>query len=293
MRRESTKRKERKRPESFYQEVVKKYISKKYDCVAVRELNFGGPKFDVVGFSPNTNEFHIVECKRTSRPAGVGQTFGQILAYQAMIFDAGERFLNSFEKHLSKDRITKIAFWQHAHTFVEARKIPIRFYVALLEKACSKPEFLRLMKRDLKKVGIIRINKDGKCKDYIRIRGDKDHGLCKAERINIPIATPARTALRKVLDRLGVEPDIGELAATIDFRLMKMSRRMKSVPHGSHALFYRVERNFVGVMPKKQFVRIKIREKSGWNVFRVKRNGQLSTILKRVRKALDRSLSST
>ena len=43
------------------------------------ELNFGGPKFDVVGFAPDVGEFYIAECKRTTRPVGVGQTFGQIL----------------------------------------------------------------------------------------------------------------------------------------------------------------------------------------------------------------------
>ena len=66
------KKKERKHPESFYQEIVKRYITKNYGCATVRELNFGGPKFDVVGFASETGEFHIVECKRTSRPVGVG-----------------------------------------------------------------------------------------------------------------------------------------------------------------------------------------------------------------------------
>jgi len=41
------------KPESYYQDIVRRYISKKYGCVAVRRLNFGGPKFDVVGFSPD------------------------------------------------------------------------------------------------------------------------------------------------------------------------------------------------------------------------------------------------
>src|SRR6266568_1842307 len=151
-----TSQKERKRLESFYEEIVKRYITKKYHCATVRQLNFGGAKFDIVGFAPGTGEFYIVECKRTSRPVGVGQAFGQILAYQAMIFDAGERFLNSFQKRLAKDGITKGAFYQHLFYFVEAGKIPIRFYVALRDKACSRADFLRLMKHDLKKVGIIR-----------------------------------------------------------------------------------------------------------------------------------------
>jgi hypothetical protein len=285
------KKKERKHPESFYQDIVKRYITKKYGCATVRELNFGGPKFDVVGFAPDTGEFHIVECKRTSRPVGVGQTFGQILAYQAMIFDAGERFLNSFEKHLSKDGITRVAFWQHGVKFVEAGKIPIRFYVALRDKACSRPEFLRLMKRDLRRVGIIRINKYGKCRDYISIHGKEDYELCEAGKIDVPISTPARTALRRVLDHQDVGPEVSELAAAIDSRIGKMTRKMRSAPHGSYALFYRVKNNFVGLFPKKQFIRMKIREKTRWRVVRIKRKSQLRALIRKVRRALDRSLS--
>jgi hypothetical protein len=284
-------KKERKHPESFYQEIVKRYITKKYGCATVRELNFGGPKFDVVGFAPDSGEFHIVECKRTSRPVGVGQTFGQILAYQAMIFDAGERFLNSFEKHLSKDGITKIAFWQHGATFVEAGKIPIRFYVALRDKACSRPDFLRLMKQELKRVGIIRINKYGKCREYISIHGKEDYEICEAEKVDVPISTPARTALRKVLDHQGVGSEVSELAAAIDSRIVKMTREMRSVTHGSYALFYRVRSNFVGLYPKKEFIRITIREKRRWKVVRIKRKSQLKALIRKIRKALDRSLS--
>jgi len=50
-----------KKRESYYQEIVKRYISRQYGCATVRELNLGGPKFDVVGFSPDSGEFHIVE----------------------------------------------------------------------------------------------------------------------------------------------------------------------------------------------------------------------------------------
>ena len=47
--------KKKKKPETFYQDLARKYICKKFGCVAVRELNFGGPKFDVVGFSPDND----------------------------------------------------------------------------------------------------------------------------------------------------------------------------------------------------------------------------------------------
>src|SRR5271156_4048699 len=142
-------KKRKKKPETFYQDLARKYICKKFGCVAVRELNFGGPKFDVVGFSPDNDEFYIVECKRTKRPVGVGQTFGQILAYKAMIFDAGENFLTCFEHALAKAKFTREPFWIHAARFVASRKIPVRFYVALREEACGRPDVLKLIKRDL------------------------------------------------------------------------------------------------------------------------------------------------
>ena len=284
-------KREKKRPETFYQDVVKRYISKKYGSATVRELNFGGPKFDIVGFSPDTGEFHIVECKLTSRSVGIGQTFGQILAYKAMIFDAGEQFLNAYLKQLAKEGITKISFYSEVAQFANERKIPIRFYVALREKACSRPDFLRLMKRDLSGVGIIRINQYNQCKDYIRVRRHKDFELCEAERIEVPISTPPRPLVQKVLGHQGSGPDVVDLAAALDSRILKMRHGMKSVLHSKYAVFYRVGTNFVGLYPKKQFLRVAVREGSKWKKVRIKHKGQLRSVVKRIRKALSRSLS--
>lgn len=277
--------------ESFYQELVQRYISKKYSCATVRELNLRGPKFDVVGFSPDTDQFHIVECKRTARAAGIGQAFGQILAYKAMIYAAGEDFLTAFERHLSKDGL-RITFWTHTSRFVESGKIPIRFYVALLDSACCEAEFLRLMKRDLGDVGIIRINRHNHCKDYIHVRGQEDYRLCEASTVDVPISAPARPVLSKLLERRGVSGGVLELATKIDSKIMKMSRGMKSVPHGSGSLFYRVQTNFAGIHPKKKFVRVSVRENKGWNSIRIANTAQLPKVFSRIRTALDRSLEA-
>ena len=285
------RKKRKKQPETFYQDVVKRYIGKTYDCATVRELNFGGPKFDVVGFSPETGEFHIVECKLTSRLVGIGQTFGQILAYKAMIFDAGEQFLNAYLKQLAKEGITKISFYSEVAQFANERKIPIRFYVALREKACSRPDFLRLMKKDLTEVGIIRINNYNQCKDYIRVRGHKDFEICKAERIEVPISTPPRPIVQKVLEHQGSGPEVVDLAAALDSRILRMRRGMRSVLHSRYAVFYRVGTNFAGLYPKKQFIRVAVREGTKWNKVRIKHKGQLKSITKRIKKALSRSLS--
>jgi hypothetical protein len=284
-------RRERKRLESFYQEIVMRYVRKKYGCATVRELNFEGPKFDVVGFSPDTGEFHIVECKRTSRLVGIGQTFGQILAYKAMIFDAGEQFLNAYLRQLAKEGITRISFFSEVAQFANERKIPIRFYVALREKACSRPDFLRLMKGDLSGVGIIRINQYNRCKDYIRVRGQEDYELCEAERIDVPISTPPRPIVQKVLEHQGSGSDVVDLMSTLDSRILRMRHEMKSVVHRKYAVFYRIGSNFVGLHPKKEFVRITVREGKRWKKVRLRRKSQLRAITKRIKRALSRSLS--
>jgi hypothetical protein len=284
------KQKERKRSESFYQGLVQKYITKRYGCATVRELNFGGPKFDVVGFSPDSGEFHIAECKRTARPVGIGQTFGQILAYKSMIYEAGETFLTAFERHLSKDGFTNVTFWTHAARYVEGGKIPIRFYVALRESACQRTDFLRLMKRDLKDVGIIRINKYNQCRDYVRVHGQPDYELCESTTVDVPISAPVRPVLKKILESQGCNQIVAELAGKIDSGIMKMNRGMKSVPHGSHSMFYRVEQNFVGLHPKKEFIRISIRINKQWKKKRIKAGTQVRALFSKIRKALGQSL---
>ncbi len=279
-----------KKRESHYQEIVKKYISKKYGCATVRELNFGGPKFDVVGFSPDSGEFHIVECKRTSRLVGVGQTFGQILAYKSMIFESGQTFLNTFLKQLAKEGITDVPVFSNVAQFLDAGRIPIRFYVDLREKACLRPDFLRLMKRDLKDVGIIRINNHDRCKDHIRVHGEDDYELCEAARVEVPIATPPRPTLQRLLDHRGSNQEVADLAATIDSRILRMARRMKSVVQGRYAMVYRVDRNFVALHPKKEFVRVGVREKKKWKETRVSSKAQLRRLFPRIRRALQRSM---
>jgi len=278
-----------KKRESHYQEIVKRYISKKYGCATVRELNFGGPKFDVVGFSPDSGEFHIVECKRTSRLVGVGQTFGQILAYKSMVFESGHTFLNAFLKQLAKEGITDVPIFANVAQFLDAGRIPIRFYVALREKACLRPDFLRLMKRDLKDVGIIRINNYDHCRDHIKVHGKNDFELCEAARVEVPIATPPRPALQRLLDHRGSSQEVADLAANIDSRILRMARQMKSVTQGKYAMVYRVKWNFVALHPKKEFIRLSVRENKRWRATRVSRKAQIPKLVPRIRKALLRS----
>lgn len=285
------KARKRRRLESYYQDIVRRYISKKHGCVAVRELDFGGPKLDVVGFSPDNDEFHIVECKRTARPVGVGQAFGQILGYKAMIHDAGERFLDSFNRKLSQEEITKIRFWAHAVRFVEAGKIPVRFYVALLNEACEHPEILQLIKKDLKEVGIIRIDRYNHCKDYIRRFGTKDYEICQATTVEVPISMPIRNELKACLDHKKSNHGISLLAARLDRRIRRMKpKRTKCIRLGKYGLVYRASKNFVALYPRKNHLRLHIREKKGWKKHNIAKESQLRRLVPQIRKALERGL---
>ena len=279
------------RPEIYYQDIVQKYLTKRQGCLTVRELNFAGPKFDVVGFDPDAEEFHIVECKRTKRPVGVGQAFGQILAYKAMIFDAGEDFLTCFEHALVKAGLTRQPFWIHAARFVASRKIPVRFYVALREEACGRPDVLKLIKRDLSAVGILRINQYDQCKDYIRVFGEKDFEICRAVRVDIPIALPIRPDLQKILDEKGSNRNVSVLAAKIDRRILKMRRGMKSVRHGHYAIAYRVTQNFITLRPRNRHLLVSVKESSGWKDIRVTKEKQVGVLVSKARKALDRTIA--
>lgn len=279
----------RRHPETFYQKIVQRYVAKRFNCVAVRELNFGGPRFDVVGFSPDTEEFHIVECKRTGRPVDVGKTFGQILAYQAMIYDAGENFLDAFARKLTKDGVVRVPFWKYGARFVDTRMIPVRFYVALRDKACRQPEMLRLIKKNLDQVGIIRIDPYNHCKDYVRVEGKKDFALCRATTVEVPLSVPTRKELKEVLDHKGSSQQVALLAVKLDARILRMKKGLRSVRHGKGKIVYREARNFAALLPRKKHLRVDIKQPREWQKRNIKTDGQLRRVLPRIKRALERA----
>jgi hypothetical protein len=273
--------------ESHYQEIVRKYISKKCGCAAVRELNLGGPKFDVVGFSPETDEFHIVECKRTSKAVGIGQTFGQILAYKALISEAGNAFLDAFEKQLVTDHISNIRFWNHGARFAKAGKIPVRFYVALLDRACERPEILQLIKRDLQGVGIIRVNRYDHCRDYIRVFREKDYTLCEASTVEIPISMPLRDDLKAVLDHRKSKPAVSVLAAKFDSKITAIKKKkVIGVRRRSEGIIYRAGENSAELWPHQNHLIVRVKGKNGWKRYRVETSSHLSRVLRAAKTSL-------
>lgn len=103
------------------------------DCdFSTTNFRFKDVAFDVVGYSTNSNTFHIVECKRTSKVAIIGHAFGQLLAYKSVLHQAGYEFLDIFLKQA------------HANIHVEDIADPVqegrlraKFYVGLTDDACD------------------------------------------------------------------------------------------------------------------------------------------------------------
>jgi hypothetical protein len=53
---------------------------------------------------------------------------------------------------------------------------------------------------------------------------------------------------------------VAELTVKIDSKILKMSKKVKSVVLGLHSVVYRVQTDFTGLHPKKEFVRVSVRE---------------------------------
>ncbi|AIF85299.1 hypothetical protein NTE_03270 [Candidatus Nitrososphaera evergladensis SR1] len=91
----------------------------------VLEFGFKRSLFDVVSYDDDENLLRIVECKITSRITNIGGTFGQLLAYTALISSNGKDFLEAVlhEKrwNIPLNTITRM---------LESKTIPVAFYVA-------------------------------------------------------------------------------------------------------------------------------------------------------------------
>ncbi len=57
--------------------------------------------------------------------------------------------------------------------------------------------------------------------------------------VEVPIATPPRPALKRLLDHRGSNQEVADLAAATGSRIFRMARLMKSVTQGKYAMVYR------------------------------------------------------
>lgn len=158
-------------------------VASKLGRYASREIKIGDCIFDVVAYNKTERLFRVVECKRSSKASRIGQAFGQLAAYHATIAARGEDFVIAYSR--------KIPARMHLGRWMEAtnnyRRIRIAFYVALTEKACQRLDLLRSLKKFLPDVGIIRVKRNGFCRDYLWFGKLRDRKIAQARPVIVPI----------------------------------------------------------------------------------------------------------
>lgn len=147
-----------------------------------RNFHFQNVFFDVIGYSTNERTFHVVECKKSVKAAGIGHAFGQLLAYQAVLNQSGYDFLKEF----FHARTTKVEMDDFMSPITEGT-LQARFYVGLTDAACRNVGLLQYMKASLPHVGIIRVGENGKCRTDITVNGREDNTICLSRTVNIPV----------------------------------------------------------------------------------------------------------
>lgn len=148
---------------------------------SVREVRVGDCIFDVVAYDKRDRLFRLVECKLGSQATSIGHAFGQLAAYYAILSARGRDFLDVFSKKVP------LRYGRLMEATEENRRIRVAFYVALTDRACKRVDLLRSLKRLLPQVGIIRVKDDGKCRDYLREHGERNHKLAEATPVAVEI----------------------------------------------------------------------------------------------------------
>jgi hypothetical protein len=160
-------------------EAVVRYLRR-----AAREVTVGRNRFDVVAYDKREKLFKLVECKRSSSATGIGRAFGQLVAYYAVVSALGRDFVNAVSKKMP------LSFNRLMEATNGGRRIRVAFYVALTDDACQRVDLLRSVKTLLPSVGIIRVTRNGKCRNYVWERGEKDKKLAEAHPTVIRVLLP-------------------------------------------------------------------------------------------------------
>ncbi len=149
------------RTESHMAVAVKNHLNRGR-VIAEREIKLGRCRFDVVAYDKNARIFKIVECKLHSSPTSVGRTFGQAVTYSSVLKGRASAFLDAASRKLEKMRYGR---WVEATD--GGKRIKVAVYVALTDKACRQPEFLRL-REQYPHIGVIRVKPNGRCRNALR-----------------------------------------------------------------------------------------------------------------------------
>ena len=141
---------------------------------SAREVGVGGCVFDVVAYDKKLQLFKLVECKLGSQATNIGHAFGQVAAYCAVLSRRGRDFVDAFSTRVP------LRFGRLMEATENAKRIRVAFYVALTDDACKRIELIREVKALLPFVGIIRVKREGKCRNYLKDKGWKDKKLSEA-----------------------------------------------------------------------------------------------------------------
>jgi len=152
---------------------------------STRELKVAECILDVVAYDKTKRLFTLVECKLGTKPSSIGHAFGQIAAYSAILCEHGKAFLKAFTRRVP------LNYERQMEATDGSRKFRVAFYVALTDNACKRIALIRSVKKLLPGVGIIRVKPDGKCRTYLRVKGQKEPTLARAAVMVIEIIPSA------------------------------------------------------------------------------------------------------
>jgi hypothetical protein len=278
--------------ERKYQEGVERYLARDLGCITVRELRLGGPKLDVVGFAPESGEFHVVECKRTRKTVGIGQTFGQVLAYQSIIHADGLQFLTEFQERAQGDP----SLTRQMTQYYQSKKIPINFYVALGEEACANPKLIKHMKDQIRAVGIIRVKSNFRCRNYIRDESGKNYDVCIPKTVEVPFNRPPRAALQRVLDHKNSNSNIQYIARLIDEDIRELNDQIKTHTIGKNKpseMRYRLRTIFLRLRPRKKWLAIELSKGGKSEKCKLDKEEDIPNLISKVKDAVNFHLGKT
>jgi len=158
--------------------------------IAIREMGFKGCKYDVIGYNKQERAVYIFECKLGTNITSIGQAFGQILGYKAILKDNGYEFLLKFYEKYHEEVIKnrswlkiKLEDWIEV---VNTRKMNFKFFVVFREEAKGLANEILEIQRDQKfRIGVLSITKGGMCTPHLSWKKEIDDQLIRSDRIEI------------------------------------------------------------------------------------------------------------
>ena len=135
--------------EEYIANRVRDLLRRKLCNDATCGFTLGDCEFDVLGYSRDKKTCYIVECKKGSDRTTIGQTFGQLMAYEELVSENGYELVNKLAKTFKSFEAETI------HQVMQEKKMTFQFYVAFLHDACKRRDLLDSIRRDLPFIGVI------------------------------------------------------------------------------------------------------------------------------------------